>query len=91
MTLEELETEANRNGYRLVKKTDYVKFIPCTCGCNRRSCWSRYDSESHTRFYHYVCNRCRKKSPEGSTEKYAKENWNRMILEETNDTTRKNH
>ena len=36
MTLEELKAEAEKFGYTLIKKSDSIKMLPCTCGCKRR-------------------------------------------------------
>lgn len=33
MTYEELKKEADKLGYKLIKKTEPVKRLPCTCGC----------------------------------------------------------
>lgn len=35
MTFEELKTEAEKQGYKLVKRKQNEAFLPCICGANR--------------------------------------------------------
>lgn len=79
MTLEELKVEADKLGYRLSKKSERVKFLPCTCGCNRRSHWFVHSWDENKIFFE--CNNCGLQSPPGYPEKEARQNWNKMIKE----------
>lgn len=74
MTLDELKAEAKKMGYKLIKDSPYERFLPCTCGCNRRSLYVLPDG------YGYVCQKCGRKA-KGRTEIEAKKNWNRMVRE----------
>lgn len=77
MTLDELKIEAEKHGYKLIKKQTSVKLLPCTCGCKRRTelfCAGQFL---------YACNRCGKKSPMSDTVNGAKRAWNEMIEKET--------
>lgn len=45
MTYEELKKEADKLGYKLIKKPEPVKRLPCTCGCKRvYNCYSSHYS-----------------------------------------------
>ncbi len=74
MTVEELKVAAAELGYRIVKKQRTEKFLPCTCGSNRRETWFGPDGCS------LICIKCGKRS-KGKTISEAKHNWNLMILE----------
>ena len=79
MTLEELKAEANAQGYNLIPQKKQEKFIPCTCGCNRREHWIQFvDGGIETTL---KCCKCGKKAS-GMSEAEAKRNWNEMIREE---------
>lgn len=54
----------------------YERFLPCTCGCNRRSEWTFYNNNSSG--IRLVCNKCGN-SANGKTRAEAKRNWNIMI------------
>ena len=55
------------------------KFLPCTCGCNRREHWIRFvDDGTETTLKCYKCG----KSAKGMSEAEAKRNWNKMIRAE---------
>lgn len=56
-------------------KKPYERFLPCTCGCNRRDLWNRNDR------YWYKCRNCGLVSDESRTTAGAKRNWNSMIKE----------
>lgn len=79
---EEFKAEAERRGYRLQKKPEMVKFLPCVCGCKRRIRWYRYVDPTG---YSYECENCGLKSEHGKTQKLAKANWNAMIEEKMKD------
>lgn len=79
MTVDELKSEAEKHGYNLIPKKKYEKFIPCTCGCNRREHWVRFvDDGIETTF---KCCKCGK-SASGMSEAEARSNWNKMIRQE---------
>lgn len=81
MTFEELKAEADKQGYKLVVYKKIEPFLPCTCGCNRRTHWYSYkNGENNIRL---CCNRCGK-SASGKTEAEARRNWNALIREELN-------
>ena len=77
MTLDELKVEAEKLGYKLIKKSGRIKMLPCICGSNKRTEW--FDSGKGKTFY--SCDRCGKKSPLSSTVNGAKRAWNEMIEE----------
>ena len=79
MTYEELKAEAKRQGYKLIKDRPYVKFEPCTCGCNRRT--THYHYICGIRSVVYECNKCGKEA-EGASEREAKLNWNRKMRDD---------
>ena len=78
MTLEDLKTEADNLGYRLVPKRANIKLLPCSCGCNRRTTWWTYDG------LFYECKNCGKRSAVGGNSNEAKRLWNQMIEQEEN-------
>lgn len=80
MDIEELKREADKLGYRLVKKP--VKLLKCTCGTKPVQWWLYDDT------YCYECPNCDKKSEIRKDPKDAKLEWNRMIEKEMeNDQT----
>ena len=80
MTVEELKAEANKLGYNIIKKQEYIKLLPCTCGSVKRKIWYRNGHYGETKFYE--CLHCGKKSAPVYTENEAKKNWNSMIESE---------
>lgn len=82
MTFEELQKEAKRQGYSLIKKKPYVKFERCICGHN--SHLIGYDSR--TNHVRYVCAYCHLKGPYGPTRSAAKDLWNDMIRAKKGET-----
>ena len=76
MTFEELKQEAKRQGYNLTKAEPYIRFMPCTCGFNRRRVCHSPEG------YEFECMRCGKTGGIGATEKQAKQFWNEMIIAE---------
>lgn len=82
MTLEELKTEAKKQGYRLIPITKKEPFLPCTCGCNRRTHWWKWDINRDV--YILRCERCGKEA-RGSSELEVRRNWNEMIRKERNE------
>lgn len=77
MTVDELKQTANEMGYNIIKKQEYVRFLPCKCGCNKREHWYGVHKDDA---YIYICRNCGARV-EGRTEKEAKLNWNRMMEE----------
>ena len=73
MTLDKLKAEAKAQGYTLVPIRQYTKLRPCKCGNNRREHWSTVHGEV------LVCTKCGFTSPEGKTEREARENWNKAV------------
>lgn len=88
MTYEELKVEADKLGYNLVKKQKSVKLLQCRCGGNRREEWLVMDPSTGEIQRQLRCIKCGREAPPGNTVQEAKENWNRMIEESTDDTTR---
>lgn len=80
MTVEELKAEAKALGYNIIKIKKKEKFLPCTCGANRRSWWYHAGSSNIT----LECNRCGFKV-EGKDESEARHNWNLAIKEKENE------
>ena len=74
MTVKELRAEANKLGYNIIPKPEYIKFVPCICGHNRRQLWFTPNGMK------YECKNCGMTSPEGKTERDAKKKWNEMIM-----------
>ena len=71
MTIEELKKEADKLGYRLCKKTKYIKFLPCRCGKKYPEVWFTYNG------VFYQCPKCGARSKVGKTEREARINWNK--------------
>ena len=78
MTIEQLQKEAEKLGYKLVKHKPYERFLPCTCGCNQRDVWTCYGGKDRILF---ACKKCGKTAG-GKNKADAKRNWNKMIQEE---------
>lgn len=85
MTIDELRKEAKLLGYDLIPHNKREKFIPCTCGCNRRTRWFIYRGGED--FIRLECMKCGK-SVEGRTEAEARRNWNDMIKKEKEEMLR---
>ena len=81
MKVEELKAEAKKLGYNIILQKKPEPFLPCTCGCNRRTHWvsSKYGIET----YILRCMKCNKEA-RGSSEAEARRNWNKMIRKEAN-------
>lgn len=73
MDLNSLKIEADKLGFRLVKKTEYVLFKPCICGHNRRGRWHSPDG------IFFECECCGLKSKPGKNETEARKIWNKMV------------
>lgn len=73
MTVEELKIEAAKLGYYIIKKRQYVKLLPCTCGRKRLEMW--YTPQGAL----FRCPSCGKHSEPANLEMKARENWNRLI------------
>lgn len=78
MTLEELKIEADKLGYRLVKKPERVITLPCpVCGGKASGKW--YDLSNGCRFK--KCNYCDFRGGYGKTLLEAEKKWNEAVLE----------
>ena len=69
MGLGDIKIEADKLGYRLVRKTEYVHFIPCIC----RGRWSSPDG------IFFECNNCGLRSKPAKNETDARKNWNELV------------
>lgn len=76
MTIEELKTEAKKHGYHLIKDRPYVRFKPCTCGCNTRQHWTKWTGTETLVMLR--CTNCGREAC-GKDEIEAKLNWNATI------------
>lgn len=79
MELEELKAEAEKLGYTIVKKREYIRLKPCVCGHNRRSRWVVCGTGFSG--YQYACNKCGFKGGTGSSERAARIAWNEAVEE----------
>lgn len=61
------------------KKKPYVKFVPCTCGCNKRHLWSCWGSDYNTSSYYYKCVKCGAKGGYAPSRDAAKLTWNEAM------------
>ena len=75
MTLEELKAEADKLGYSVVKKQQYVKLSPCICGHKHPREWYRIGSGNVV----YQCPSCDFSASEAKTRKQARLNWNKAV------------
>lgn len=76
MTYEELKTEANKLGYKLIKITEKEKLIPCICGYNRRD--HTFSWVNGHDLYGLKCRNCGF-HVESYHERSLNEIWNRAI------------
>jgi hypothetical protein len=74
MTLEELKLEAEKLGYSVVKKQQYIKLSPCTCGQKKPRLWYRFGGGEFFR-----CPNCDFEAPAAKTKKQARLNWNKSV------------
>lgn len=77
MKLEELKAEAEKHGYTLTKKREYIRLKPCVCGHNRRHRWLTYIMGISG--YRYTCEKCGFEGGIGSSERAARIAWNEAI------------
>ena len=75
MTLERLRKKANKLGYNLIKKKEIPSYVPCICGCNRRTHWFIPEGIK------LVCKKCGK-DVQAKNEFEARIKWNEMIKKE---------
>ena len=79
MTYEELKKEANKLGYKLIKKTEPIKRLPCTCGC--KMVYNYYSSH----YCGYKCRKCGRmsvspnKNDKVVSQRQKTIDWNNMI------------
>ena len=79
-TIEELKNEANKLGYRLVKKPERVIMLPCPeCGRRYPSPGEWYDMSNEC--YFKQCNNCGFRGGYSKTRIGAKKKWNEAVLE----------
>lgn len=78
ISLPELRALAEKMGYKLAPIKRYERFIPCVCGCNRRTTWFITNNSGYS-----VSLECKKCGLEvaGKSEADAKRNWNKLIRE----------
>lgn len=74
MNLEELKQEAAKHGYRLVKKREYIKLLPCPCGGERREHWYLLKGGEY-----YKCKKCGFKGDAGSNDYESRQGWNEAV------------
>lgn len=78
MTLEELKTEADKLGYRLVKKPERITMLLCpVCGRKNTSEWYAIDFGG---YIYRKCNICHFRGDYGKTPTEAKKKWNEAVL-----------
>lgn len=81
MTLEELKTEAEKQGYRLIKKPEPLpKIKPCPCGRKRLELWHR--NMWSAGYLQIGCPKCKRRGDWGKNEREARELWNMRITDE---------
>lgn len=83
MTLEELKVEADKLGYKVVRKSvRRDNLVPCICGCKRRAHWyeSKWNDSTH-KSQNIVGMRCLRCGREvtGFSLNDVRRNWNLMI------------
>ena len=81
MTYEELKALAKEHGYDLIKSTPKEKLLPCTCGYNRRSHLSGWDTKTNKHLDGLRCNRCGRQVM-GVSERDTIKKWNEMVRSE---------
>lgn len=75
MTYDELKAEANKIGYNLVKKREYISHKICKCG-SRGSAWYDYTDGKVARFI--LCENCHIRTNSHISEYDAWKEWNKM-------------
>ena len=79
MTLDQLKAEAEKQGYKLVKKPDPLPRIhPCSCGRQKLQTWWEA-GEYQGRGTFLKCPNCGKRGAVGKTERETRENWNALF------------
>lgn len=79
MTLEELRSEAKKQGYKLCKAQIHEKLLPCKCGYKRPQNKEKYIWSTDTTTYYFQCPKCGKSSIPRENGRLAKAEWNQMI------------
>ena len=74
MTLEELKVEAEKLGYNVVKKQQYIKLSSCKCGSKKPREWYKMGGGVF-----YRCRNCDLTAPDAKTKKQARINWNEYM------------
>lgn len=75
MTLEELKNEADKYGYKLVKKNSYIKILPCPV-CGKKSTHIRFNLGGE---YLKVCSICGFKGNISKTKRDVNKSWNDAV------------
>lgn len=74
MKIEELKEEAKRQGYKLIKKQENIRLLPCTCGRKRIQVY--INSYPMISSYAYRCPKCGNIGDWATTKLQARKNWN---------------
>lgn len=83
MTFEELKTEAEKQGYKLMKKPEPMpKIRPCPCGRKRLSHYYMWDRRTSTEYIQIGCPKCGRLGDWCENEREARELWNERMMEE---------
>lgn len=78
MTYEELEAEAKRQGYTLIRSTK-EKLLPCVCGSNRRTHWRSINQSGVLE--QLICCKCGFEGGLSHTATGARREWNKAVRE----------
>lgn len=77
MTYEELKIEANKMGYNLIKKKEYVPHKKCKCGKHGRVMLGcKVGSDKST--WSIMCEKCNKRTKAWMNQDDAWREWNKM-------------
>ena len=79
MTLEQLRTEAQRHGYKLVKERPYIRMLPCVCGHKNIGLYAKLSNDKATAPYSHKCWKCGFTSEPAKTKYQAKLKWNECV------------
>ena len=65
---------------KALKHKEYIRFLPCKCGYNRREMWFGFDTKTGEHHVELVCKKCGYKVS-GKNEADAKREWNESVGE----------
>lgn len=74
----ELKEAADELGYKLVKKQQDVKLLPCACG-QKRNLHMCYVIDKGEKWFFIRCKKCYLDGSESKTKQSAKIAWNKMV------------